>query len=285
MIHARQGDAGQATGYARDFFRQGPDAMLRPVVLCLLFCAPALAARAEEPISTDRPDVANSSDTVGRGRWQVEAGIAWDHARAGTASATNWSTPVLLRIGTGERWEARIGSDGWQYAVARADGLRTTASGVADLDLGVKYHWASSGPAGASLAWLVDAILPGGARAVRGHGVRPSLMLAAEWDLPHGNGLAVMPGVVHDTDDTGRRFDAGVLAASFGHAWTARTHTFVEVAGQQFAAAKHGGNVVTFDTGATWLLNNDTQVDVAADFGLSQAAPDEALTIGWSHRW
>jgi len=244
--------------------------MPRPALLCLLLCVLA-PARAEEPISTDRPDFANSSDTVGRGTWQLETGLAWERTRVDRVATTTWTTPLLLRIGT----------DGWQAV----HGAGNDAKGVADLDVGFKYHWLMQGPAGASLAWLVDATLPSGARAVRGHGVRPELLLAAEWDLPHGNGLAVMPGIVHDADDAGRRFDAGVLAASFGHAWSPRVRTFVEIAGEQFASSKHGGNQVTFDTGASWLLDNDTQVDVAANFGLSGAAPDEALTVGWSHRW
>jgi hypothetical protein len=254
--------------------------MLRPALLCLLLCELA-PAHAEEPISTDRPDFANSSDTVGPGTWQLETGLAWERARADRIATTTWTMPLLLRIGTGARWELRIGTDGWQDT----HGAGITTQGVADLDVGCKYHWLTQGPAGASLAWLVDATLPSGARAVRGHGVRPALLLAAEWDLPHGNGLAVMPGIVHDADDAGRRFDAGVLAASFGHAWSPRVHSFVEVAGQQFASRKHGGNVVTFDNGVSWLLDDDTQVDIAANFGLSNAAPDEALTVGWSHRW
>jgi len=259
--------------------------MSRTVLLCLLLCLPATRAEAEEPISTDRPDFANSSDTVGAGRWQVETGLAWERTRSASASDTTGTTPVLLRIGTGERWELRLGTDGWQHDVERNNGLSTSDSGLADLDVGMKYHCTTTGPDGASLGWIVDATLPTGARAVRGHGVRPSLTLAAEWDLPDGNDLAVMPGIVHDNDDAGQRFDAGVLAASLGHQWTPRLHTFVEVAGQQFAPAKRGGNIVTFDTGASWLLDDDTQVDFAVNLGLSQAAPDEALTVGWSRRW
>jgi hypothetical protein len=37
-----------------------------------------------------------------------------------------------------------------------------------------------------SLGVLLHADLPSGSRELRGHGVRPSLRLAAEWDLPHG---------------------------------------------------------------------------------------------------
>ena len=135
------------------------------------------------------------------------------------------------------------------------------------------------------MAWLLHADLPSGADAFAGHGVRPSLRLTAEWDLPHANGLGVMAGVVHDSDDAGRRFEAGLLAVTFGHAFTTRLRGFAEVAGQQFAARSHGGDVVTFDTGATWRLDADSQLDVAANLGLSPAAPDRALTVGWSRRW
>lgn len=260
-------------------------AMPRPALPCLVLCLLATPAFAEEPISADRPDVANSSDTVGAGHWQLETGLAWARQRADGATTTAWTTPVLLRVGVGDRWELRFGGDGLQHTVVRAPGMRDAASGLSDLDLGVKYRWQATGPGGASLGWLLDAVLPSGARAVRGHGVRPSLMLAADWDLPHGNALTVMPGIVHDSDDAGRRFDAGVLAASFDHPWTPRLHGFVELAAEQLAARAHGGNVASFDTGATWRPDDDTQLDAAVNLGLTHAAPDLALTVGWSRRW
>jgi len=245
------------------------------------FATPAFAD--DEPISTDRPDFVESSDTVGAGHVQLETSVAWERTRAAGVATTTWSTPTLLRIGAGERWELRVETDGWQRV--RDGGDPGTASGFSDLSLGVKYHIAMAGPAGASMAWLVHADLPSGAHPLRGEGVRPSVRLAAEWELPHDNAIGVMPGVIHDTDDLGRRFDAGLLAVTFGHAWSPRARTFVEVAGEQFAPHKHGGNVATFDTGATWLLSQNTQVDIAGSFGLTEAAPDAALTLGWSHRW
>jgi hypothetical protein len=260
--------------------RAAPLHRRRVLAAALVLCA--APAFAEEPISTDRPDFVESSATVGPGHVQLETSVAWERTRFAGLATTTWTTPTLLRIGAGTQWEFRVETDGWQRTHVGDDG---TASGFSDLALGVKYHIATAGPGGASMAWLVHADLPSGARAVRGEGVRPSLRLSAEWDLPHDNGIGIMPGVIHDTDDAGRRFDAGILAVTFGHAWSPRMRTFVEVAGEQFASQKHGGNVITFDTGATWLLNDDTQVDVAGSFGLSGPAPDEALTLGWSHRW
>lgn len=260
-------------------------AFARPTLLLLPLLITCGAACADEPISTDRPDFVESSATVGAGRWQLETSAAWERDRVDGATTTTWSTPTLLRVGLGEQWELRFETDGWQHARLLDGGAAANASGMGDLALGVKYHIAHAGPAGASMAWLLHADLASGATRFAGHGVRPSLRLAAEWDLPHDDGLGVMAGVVHDSDDAGRRFDAGILAVTFGHAWTPRLRGFVEVAGQQLAARAHGGDIVTFDTGATWRLDTDTQLDVAASVGLSSPAPDRALTVGWSRRW
>lgn len=251
------------------------------IPLALLVCR---AAQADEPIATDRPDFVESSDTVGAGRWQLETSVAWERDREPGVVATTWSTPTLLRVGVGAQWELRVETDGWQHARVAGDAAGS-ASGMGDLSLGAKYHIAHAGPAGASMAWLLHADLPSGAEVFAGRGIRPSLRLTAEWDLPHGSGLGVMAGVVHDNDADGRRFDAGILAMTVGHAFTPRLRGFAEIAGQQLAARAHGGNVVTFDTGATWLLDDDTQLDVAANVGLSSPAPDRALTVGWSRRW
>ncbi|MGN6513675.1 MAG: transporter [Lysobacteraceae bacterium] len=260
--------------------RSRPLAALLP--LALLCCG---AARAEDPISTDRPDFVESSSTVGAGRWQLETSAAWERDREGGTQATTWSTPTLLRVGVGAQWELRMETDGWQHARVTEAGAAAGASGMGDLSLGAKYHIAHAGPGGASMAWLLHADVPSGADAFAGHGVRPSLRLTAEWALPHDTGLGVMAGVVHDSDDNGHRFDAGILAMTAGHGFTPRLRGFVEVAGQQLAARAHGGNLVTFDTGATWLLDDDSQLDVAANFGLTSLAPDRALTVGWSRRW
>ena len=251
----------------------------------LLALAASCTARAEEPISTDRPDFVESSSTVGAGRWQLETSAAWERGRDGDAVATTWSTPTLLRVGVGAQWELRVETDGWQHARVAGGGGVASARGMGDLSLGAKYHIAHAGPAGASMAWLLHADVPSGADAFAGRGVRPSLRLTAEWELAHDNGLGVMAGVVHDSDAAGRRFDAGILAMTAGHAFTPRLRGFVEVAGQQLAAPAHGGNIVTFDAGATWRLDEDSQLDVAANLGLSSPAPDRALTLGWSRRW
>ncbi len=243
----------------------------------LALAVPALPALAEDPIATDRPDFVESSQTVGRGRIQVETSVAWE--KAGQAELT--STPSLLRMGVSEQWELRLETDGW----LRTGGLAERASGMADLSVGAKYHVTDTDDAGPSLAWLIHADLPTGKDAFRGHGTRPSLRLVAEWELPQDYSLGLMPGVIRDSNESGDRYTAGIFGLVVGKAWNDRVRSFAEVAMPQIAGGRNGGTVAVLDLGSAWLLSNDVQVDVAYSAGLNDNAPDHALTVGLSARF
>src|SRR5215207_9321663 len=60
----------------------------------------------EEPLITDRPDFTESTETVPRGHFQVEGGTTLN--RVEDEDSTSFGE-LLVRIGTGERWETRLG--------------------------------------------------------------------------------------------------------------------------------------------------------------------------------
>jgi len=248
----------------------------------LLACGgPCLA---DEPIATDRPDFVESSLTVGQGRAQVESSVAWEQDDAGGLRTTTFATPTLFRYGVSDRWELRLETDGWLRQRSRAQEATHRASGAADLSLGAKYHLRER-DGGPSMAWLLHADLATGAAAFAGHGVRPSVRFVAEWDLPADCALGVMPGVVREDDGSGRGYTAGILGVVLGKAWTPRWRSFVEVAAAQLARERDGGDVVSLDLGGAWLVHDALQLDFAVSAGLTDAAPDRALTVGLSRRW
>ena len=185
--------------------------------------APALAlgvvgatAAAKDVISTDRPDFVESSVTVGKGRFQIETGFAIERDTAAEIKETALTTPTLLRVGIAEAWELRFETDGvtrLKMEDANA-GVNATARGYADLSVGVKWHAQDGEGLKPSIGWLLHADLPSGANRFRGRGVRPSLRAALEWELPEAFSLGVMPGVVYDSADDGRRFMAGIFAVT-----------------------------------------------------------------------
>jgi hypothetical protein len=262
---------------------------LAAVILCG-FVATAARAGDDEPISTDRPDFVESSQVVGKGRIQLETSLQWERQRDDELHTRTISTPTLLRIGLGESTELRIETDGRTviHASEPSSGARTTVAGYADSELGIKWHLADQQGEGfggtPSLGVLLHAELPSGSRELRGHGVRPSLRLSAEWELANGYSLGVMPGLAQESADKGKRYGYGILAATFGKEFSERLRGYVELAAPQIARASHGGTQARFDTGLAWLVNKDCQVDVSLVHGLNRRTPDLALAFGLSVR-
>ena len=253
----------------------------RPAFAGLLLLALAATCHAgDDQIATDRPDFVESSDVVGKGRFQVETSFARERAGSGAQRLHTTSTPTMLRAGVSDTLELRLESDGRVHAWAGSDSQR----GYADASIGVKWHAADAKGNSPSLGILLHADLPSGSRQFRGEGVRPSLRVVGEWELPADMSLGVMPGLSYETADDGRRFTNGILGVVVGKELTPRWRAFVEVAASQIARARNGGSQVTFDTGVAYLVNDNCQLDFAVARGLNKRTPDMSWTVGLSFR-
>lgn len=236
-----------------------------------------LSTQAEEAaMATDRPDVVESSAVVGLGRFQVETSFASETNQVGGIKTTTRSTPTLLRYGITNNAELRLETDGF---------LRDGQDhGFADVSLGLKWHTHDGDEATGrpGIAWLFHADLDTGSRPFRGQGVRPSVRMVAEWELPHDISLGVMPGLLRDQNGEGKHFVAGIFAVTVGKSWTDEFRTFVEVAGQQLTSVKNGGSIITCDAGAAYMLSPTMQLDAAVSIGANQTTPDRLWTVGFS---
>jgi hypothetical protein len=185
-----------------------------------------------------------------------------------------------------KQFELRVETDG--YLSLRADGaVPSRASGMADTALGIKWHMQDGDEDQhvPSVAWLFHTDFATGARAFRGQGARPSLRMVAEWELPQGWSVGAMPGVFSNKNETGERYSAGLLALVLGKEFGPKVRGFVEFAGEQFAAARHGGNVTSWDAGVAYLVNKDVQLDFSISRGISQSAVDSRWGLGLSVRY
>lgn len=257
-------------------------------VLALALASAAGLARADdEPIATDRPDFVESSDVVGKGRLQLETSVAFERDRQGSVKTRLASTPTLLRIGIAEAWELRFETDGRLRLKTEDAGVTVRENGWSDLAVGVKWHQRDGDEEAGTpgLGWLFHVDVDSGSGAFRGQGLRPSLRFVAEWEFAGGWTAGVMPGLYRDRDADGQRFVGGILAGVVGKSLTDRLRGFVEISGQQLAASRHGGSVVTFDTGLAYLLDRNLQVDVALSRGINKNAPDFSWTLGLSGRF
>ena len=250
-------------------------------LVLVLVLAAAAPARGDELISTDRPDFTNSSDVVGRGRWQIETSVGAERDSSSGQRVRTVNTPTLLRYGVSDSFELRLDGAGavHQTSFDPASGASTSERGWAPLGAGFKWHL----PNGAGL--LFDAGIDGGSGAFRERGLRASLNVPFAVDPGWGDdwSLGLMPGLFVDRNDDGQRYYGGIASASLGHDWGG-WHAFTELAAQRIARQRDGGSVLTFDIGGAWRTAA-VQLDSALAFGVNRNAPHVALTLGFSIRF
>jgi hypothetical protein len=245
-----------------------------------------------DPIATDRPDFVESAQVVGRGRFQLETGYTLDKSKHDGIKNDSYSTPTLLRFGLNDSWEFRVETEGFmrstsQNLIGPGAGTSLTEHGFADLGLGLKWQLQNGDEATEkpSIGIVGQLDFSSGSQAFRGQGTRPSLLLAVEWDLPGDTAIGFMPGIIVDKNDQGKNFGIGVLALTMSKPIAQGWSGFVEVAAQELKTRKNGGNVVTFDTGISYLLSNDAQVDFYVMKGISKAASNLQTGVGLSLRY
>lgn len=260
-----------------------------PVLLGLLLsaaCAPLPAQEKNEPFVSDRPDLVETSEVVGKGRVQIETGFLVERGRSADEHERMYSTPTLLRVGLNDTVELRIESEGRtvEHSRDKASGERSTVAGYADTAIGFSWHVADAQGMRPSMAVLASAELPTGSKRVRGEGVRPAVRVVGEWTLPGELELGVMPGLAVEHEDESGRHTYGIFGVVLEKSFNERLHGFAGLALPQIARSRHGGTQASFDVGAAYFLSNDLQVDTMFSRGLNHRTPYASFTVGLSIR-
>lgn len=245
----------------------------------LIAGVPAAAkADQDEPIAPDRPGFLVSSATVGANRLHLEFGLAYERDKNADGKSRAWATPISLRYGLADHVELRLEGDAY---TRRRNSGESGQDGLADLALGLKWR---DGGADAATAWWFNLDLPSGSSGFRGEGLRPAAYRVAEWVIDHTSGLAAMAGVKYDRDTRGS-FWSGAVGMAYSRKLSERVGVAAAIEGQQFAGARHGGNVVDLNLSVGYLADKDIQYDMALTFGLNDHTPDLAWTVGASLRF
>ena len=252
--------------------------------VAVLLMLPAFAIAAEDEIATDRPDFVESSNVVGKGRFQIETSFAADRNKADGFKDKAYATPTLLRYGVGDDWELRLETAGRIRATSTdtASGARFTDSGYGDVSLGVKWHVADEQGARPSVGLLAHVDMDTGSAPFRAQGTGYSLRLVAEWELANDFSLGIMPGIASQVNDDGDRYTGGIFGIVMGKGWTDQFRSFVEYSSEQIAHVRDGGTSSSLNAGVAYLLTNTVQLDTALSRGLNSRTPDWSWTVGLS---
>jgi hypothetical protein len=221
-------------------------------------------------ISTDRPDVTNSSRVVPYGSLHAENGVDWT-VRQGSDIVSG--TETRLRLGIAHCTEVLADVPTYFYSLnGRA------SSGFSDLVVSVKrelpvpfgFHLSATGGLG----------FPTGASKISNHGYDPyvqfpwSRRLTDDWSL-HGMFTVTWFTSQHAINPT---FEPTLsLERDLGPT----RDLFVEYVGDY---PTHARPSQILDGGGSWRVTRLQQIDFHVGFGLNSSSPDQFFGVGYSFR-
>lgn len=229
---------------------------------------------------TDRPDQTESAETVSPGRVQVETGLLRSEDDAGgVETETDELLGTLVRVGLVGDWELRLGWGGFVDAPG--------TDGAADAELGVKWRLARSASGRTTTALLASTSVPVGDDELTSDRFDPEVRLSVAHELSARLGFGWNVGVARESAPNASgslRSESFLLAtAALGFAASERVGLFVELFGEG-GGSRGGSPAISLDGGATFLLRDNVQLDLAAGVGLSHAAADRFVGVGVSFR-
>ena len=231
------------------------------------------SADASGPIATDRPAVTNSSVVVPAGSLQAENGFL-ETSSQGQSVLDGPET--LVRFGLAKRTELRLTVPDYFHNLATSDGV---GSGFGDVAIGVKQQL---GPAqGFDVSVILFLSLPTGGNTVSSGGYDPGLQVPWSRGLSANWTAAGMFSVYWPTQGCTRNV-TGEFTFLLDRQLTKPWDAFVEYAGD---FPEIGGPRHLLHFGTALKITKQQQIDFHVGVGLSSAAVDHLVGIGYSFRF
>jgi hypothetical protein len=242
----------------------------------------------DSPIKTDRPTFSPSSSTVGKNVIQLETGYTFTHDHAQGMTVESHTYPEAnLRFGILADWlEGRIGQN---FASTSTEGSHSSASetGANDLLLGVKLGVAKQKQCLPETAVILQMSVPTGSRFLTQKEVMPGIIAIFGWDVVK-NRFSVTACMFANRALDGAGHFYTQLAQSLVLDWslTKQLDVFTEGYGTtpSGAIAPTTGPQPFFDTGMTFKVTPNLQLDARAGLGLNHHADEFFAGLGLSVR-
>ncbi len=243
------------------------------------------------PMSTDRPDTTESPYTVDAGHFQLEMSFAdyWSDEASGNSPASHGLSyaPMLLKLGLLNQVDLQLGFDPYTRETTDA-GLATsstTVEGFGDIIARLKVNlWGNDG-GDTAFAIMPFIEFPTANGDLGTSSVGGGLISVLAVELPHEFSSAFM--VEFDCNSNEVLFpyvDDLVLTATVSRPILGELAGYVEYAGfiDLDGASDYEGY---FDTGLTYGLSPDIQLDCGVRIGVTEAAVDLGVFAGISLRY
>jgi hypothetical protein len=230
-------------------------------------------ADAASSISTDRPQITEASTVVPCGSLQFENGFAE------TKAGGQWGLDLpetWMRWGVPAKGEVRFAIPNYFTNTDTASGF---SSGVSDVVLGYKQQL---GPThGFDISVIPSLSFPSGSNKISSHGYDPFVQIPWSRSLSKNWTAAGMFALMDPTQPGGRNV-TGQGTFYLDRQLTSRIDAWAEYSG---SFPERGGPTHILNLGACMKPTPHQQIDFHWSYGLSAAAPDYSVGLGYSVRF
>ena len=244
-------------------------------------------------MSTDRPDQTESPYTVDAGHFQVEADIVkytYDRNKQNgeNTRSRSWNFAVPnLKLGLTNSTDIQFVVDNYVTQTASDKLANTTdkTDGFGDITIRLKQNlWGNDG--GQTAFALMPYIkAPTNTNNLGNDDVEWGLIAPLAIDLGNGYGIGLMTQVdyLKDADDSGYH-PSFVNTATLAVEWTDKIGSYYEIFTEK--GTDTGDRwAVMLDTGVTYALNDNVQLDMGMNVGVTEAADDFQPFVGITYRY
>ncbi|MBY0564155.1 MAG: transporter [Hyphomonadaceae bacterium] len=245
---------------------------MRTTLLAVLAALPASALA--QDFVPGRPGATESPIAVPQGRWQVETEVASFARDDDTDTTTSAAFETTFRYGFGSGWDGELIASPYN----RIEAGGSDESGAGDITLRLRKTFAGLDGEALSFGLIGYVTLPTGENDFSAEDVEGGVSAAGGAALGQAWELTWTAGVGAVSFGDGAYDTALSGGVAFSRSLNDHTGFYLEA----FADQVDGDTAATGNLGVTHLWEDNTQLDANIDFGLTDAAPDLRVSIGWA---
>ena len=244
-------------------------------------------------LSTDRPDKTEGPYTVDAGHFQLEMDLVSyvrdrDKSGGGDTRTETWAVaPVNLKLGLFHDVDLQLAID--TYTNLRTEdlvaGTTDRRSGFGDMTLRLKKNFWGNDGGKTSFAMMPFLKFPTNQHDLGNHAVEGGVIFPLALKLPAGWDMGLMTEVDFLRNETDKGYHASSInSITFGHDIVGNLGGYLEFFSE--VSAEDGLPWVgTVDTGLTYGITDNMQLDAGINIGVTEAADDLNLFLGFSWRY
>jgi hypothetical protein len=239
----------------------------KKITALLLFFATGTTSA--QQIITDRPDQTESSSTIPVKSLQIEAGALFQ--RSGGIKANAYPS-VLWRYGVTKNFELRLLT---QFETSKLVNSSTKNSGISDLQIGAKIQLFKKENVNTEIAFLSHLIIPTAKSALTNDKIGTINKLSISHAISEKIGLGYNVGYDYFGNGSGNLTYSVALGVSLSD----KIGFYIEPYGEFTEFESH---LASFDTGFTYLLKDNFQLDISYGTGLSYGMNYFSTGFSWN---